>query len=89
MSRFLVIALFFFLYVIPHILSFKFNGIQIHGDIFLNDSLRISSLNDAIEFFIYELKDQVIFFSNPIFIFFLSAVIFQKVSKWVKETYDN
>ena len=50
MSRFLVIALFFFLYVIPHILSFKFNGIQIHGDIFLNDSLRISSLNDAIEF---------------------------------------
>ena len=78
MSRFLVIALFFFLYVIPHILSFKFNGIQIHGDIFLNDSLRISSLNDAIEFFIYELKDQVIFFSNPIFIFFFKCCDFSK-----------
>ena len=52
MSRFLVIALFFFFICNTTYLIFKFNGIQIHGDIFLNDSLRISSLNDAIEFYI-------------------------------------
>ena len=83
-QKIIIFIIFFLTYVFPHYINYKNNGIAFSGDFNLKNSQNINNFEGLIINAIQILPESFYILNNGIFIFFISAVIFQYIIKILK-----
>ena len=76
------ILLFLCAFVMPMILRFASSGAHLSGDDFVKNRAYIQNWEELSNHFFSNLSDNLLFISNPIFIFFIVAYLVQVTMKW-------
>ena len=84
MNKLLIIVFFNFVYVIPLVSLYIQKGVEFSGNKFFHKTPKISTFEELFIHLISHLSDYMNIFQNPIFLFFISALVFQKICKWIK-----
>tara|TARA_B100000927_G_C16230751_1_gene375316 strand:+ start:143 stop:406 length:264 start_codon:yes stop_codon:yes gene_type:complete len=75
---------FLLIYVFPHYINYRNNGIVFSGNINLKNSKNINNFENLIIYATQIFSESFYIFNNGIFLFFISAVIFQYIIKILK-----
>ena len=73
------LSMFFVVFVLPHYAQYKKFGPKFSGNLNLEKSSNISSLEDLLQFVVLNYHDSLLLLNNPIIIFFIVAFLFQKI----------
>ncbi len=76
------ILLFLCVFVIPMTLQFVSSGAHLSGDDFVKNRAYIQNWEELSNHFFSNLSNNLLFISNPIFIFFIVAYLVQVTMKW-------
>ena len=80
-----VLAIFLFIYIFPLVVSFIQVGPNLSGNAYQLEISYIQTTNQLFNHFLRNLTSYFNLFSNPIFWFFISAVVAQKTMRWILE----
>ena len=84
MNKLLIIVFFNCVYVIPLISIYIHKGVEFSGNQYFHITPKISTFEELFIHLISYFSDYMNIFQNPIFLFFVSALVFQKICKWIK-----
>ncbi len=83
------ITLFLFIFVVPLILQFILQGIQLSGNIYFLNKSNITGLNESLDHLTSNLYQYLNILENPIFWFFFVALIVQKAMNWIINNFND
>jgi hypothetical protein len=84
LRKLFICTLFSFFFILPHFIQYKNNGILFSGNISLLKSKKISDIDAFFQFSYDYFFESLNIFNNGIFIFFIAALIFNLILKFVK-----
>ena len=80
-----VLSIFLFIYIFPLVINFIQVGPNLSGNAYQLEISYIQTTNQLFNHFLGNLTTYFNLFSNPIFWFFISAVVAQKTMRWILE----
>ena len=80
-----VLAIFLFIYIFPLLISYIQVGPNLAGNTYQLEISYIQTTNQLFNHFLGNIPTYLNLFSNPIFWFFISAVVAQKTMRWILE----
>lgn len=82
---FYAVTLFLLIYVFPLLVSFIQSGANLSGNMYQSEISYIKTVDQLFYHFTDNFPSYLNIFKNPIFWFFISAVVSQKTMQWILE----
>jgi hypothetical protein len=84
LRKLFICTLFSFIFILPLFIQYKNNGILFSGNISLLKSKKIREIDAFFQFSYDHFFESLNIFNNGIFIFFIAALIFNLILKFIK-----
>ncbi len=81
--KFYVVVLFSVVYIAPLVMNYMHIGVVFSGNDYVENHAYIVNATELKQHFIDKVGSNLNLFTNPIFYFFVSAVVVQKLIQWI------
>ena len=81
--KFYVVVIFSVVYISPLVMNYMEVGVVFSGNDYVENHAYIRDATELKQHFIDNVSSNLNLFTNPIFYFFVSAVVVQKLNQWI------